>query len=210
MSVFLTLLSGGLAGAALTIVTQRISEAFRIWRLSNSIDVSSQRTPRGFRLRVRNRGLRSIEQAIAYLLIRYDKDSDLVDGEELAFIGTHERVDPAEDRLCWSIACPNGRSVSIDIYPGEQQALDFIRFDPDKIVFPSEQGWEDRTNKMRARYFLARKQYKGTVAVVSKNTLRRTIDIEIDATNGRQELHLEMRKLPGPHTLMLPWYKTEG
>jgi hypothetical protein len=122
MDAILTVVSGGLAGAVATLITQRVSEPWRVWRLSKSIAARPKATPNACRVRVWNCGKRSIEQAVAYISLTFDKNLDLVDGESSAFIGVHERTELNEDRLCWSIAAPAPNPVNIDIYHGERQA----------------------------------------------------------------------------------------
>jgi hypothetical protein len=195
MEAFLTILSGGLAGAVATLITQKVSEPWRVWNLSKSIKTTPEAVTGAYRVRVCNHGKRSIEQAIAYISLKFDKQSDIIDGEEAAFLNTIVREELNEDRLCWSIASSDPHPYVIDIYQGEGQALDLVRFDNDKIVIPSEQGWDDKIKDHRARVFLCKKRYEGSLHIVAKNTLRRTFDLVIDASQGRQEVTISERKL---------------
>ena len=161
--------------------------------------------PGGYRVRIWNHGKCSIERAIAYISINFDENVDVIDGEELAFIGVHHRIKLNEDRLCWSIASTDPHPYVIDIYQGERQALDLVRFDPDKIVIPSEQGWDDKKLGRRARVFLRKRRYEGCIHIVAKNTLRRTFDLVIDASSGKREVALSQRELKGLIKFFLPW-----
>jgi hypothetical protein len=209
MNTFLMVLSGGLAGAFLTLVTQKVSGALRVWYLSKSITAKGEEIPGGCRVRIWNHGKSSIERAIGYISINFDENVDLVDGEELAFIGVHHRKKLEEDRLCWSIASSDPHPYVIDIYQGEAQALDLVRFDDDKIVIPSEQGWDDKQLHRRARVFLHKRRYEGSIHIVAKNTLRRTFDLVIDASSGKQEVTVSERKLKGFIRFFLPWCKVK-
>ena len=195
MGDFTNFVSGGLAGAALTLITQKVSEPWRVWRLSRSIAAIPEAIPHGYRVRVCNHGKRAIERAIAYISVKSDKDADVIDGEESAFIGAHERVELNEDRLCWSIASPDPHPVTIDIYQGEKQALDFVLFHSDRIEIPSEQGWADPELGTRSRVFLRNKRYEGSLHIIAKNTLRRSFDLVIDASGGKQDATLSPRRL---------------
>ncbi len=209
MDAFLTVLSGGLAGAVATLITQKVSEPWRVWSLSKSITADPELTPNACRVRVCNRGKRSIKQAIAYISIKYDKQLDLVDGEQSAFIGIHERVELNEDRLCWSIASPVQNPVTIDIYQGEKQALDLVLFHSDRIEIPSEQGWHNPERRTRSRVYLHRKRYEGSIHIVAENTLRRSWNLVIDASSGRREVTLSPRKFAGFPRFILPWFKAK-
>ena len=122
---------------------------------------------------------------------------DIVDGEESAFLNAVVREKLNEDRLCWSIAAPDPNPVKIDIYPGEKQALDIVRFHPDKIEIPSEQGWSDPRRGLRSRVFLRKGRYEGGIHIVAKNTLRRSFDLLIDVTDKKREVTLTPQKFVG-------------
>jgi hypothetical protein len=204
---FTNFVSGGLAGAALTLITQKVSEPWRVWHLSKSITATTEKTPSGYRVRISNHGKRAIERAIAYISVKYDKDADIVDGMDSAFINTDENIELNEDRLCWSIASPPDlRPVTINIYQGEKQALDLVRFDSDKIVIPSEQGWGDQKLKTRSRVNLCNKRYEGSIHIVAKNTLRRSFDLVIDASEGKQDVTLSPRKFISFLGFLIPWF----
>ena len=194
MGALTNYVSGGLAGAVLTLVTQRVSDSLRVWGLSKSISATPEAATDAFRLRVSNHGKRSIEQAIAYISLKFDKQADIVDGEESAFINVNVREELNEDRLCWSIASPDPHPVAIDIYPGEKQALDIVRFHSDRIEIPSEQGWSDPERHLRSRVLLSNGWYEGSIHIVAKNTLRRSFDLVIDASPGRRKVTLSPRK----------------
>ena len=206
MNIFLMVLSGGLMGAVLTLVTQKMSVTLRVWYLSKSITATPEEIPGGYRVRIWNRGKCSIERAIAYISINFDENTDVIDGEELAFIHVRHRIKLNEDRLCWSIASTDPHPYVIDIYQGERQALDLVRFDPDKIVIPSEQGWDDKELHGRARVFLHKRRYEGCIHIVSKNTLRRTFNLVIDASSEKPKVILSPRELKGFFRFLLPWY----
>jgi hypothetical protein len=194
MNSLFTLVSGGLAGAVATLITQKVSEPLRVWGLSKNITATPQAATDAYRLRVCNPGKRTIEQAIAYISLKFDKRVDIVDGEESAFINVSVREELNEDRLCWSIAAPDPHPVTIDIYPGEKQALDLVRFHSDRIEIPSEQGWSDPKRNLRSRVLLRNGRYEGRIHIVAKNTLRRSFDLVIDASSGRREVTLSRRK----------------
>jgi hypothetical protein len=176
--VWIGAISGGLAGAVVTLCTQRVLEAARIWRLSRALSVTPETIPDACRVRVSNLGVQTIEDAIAYISLTYDPHADILDGP--AFIGPSHRVELRDDRLCWAIAAPDPNPFRINIYPGEHQALDIVRMGHDRIEIPSEQGWGDLNVGRKSRVFLARKRYEGTMYFVARNTLRRSFGLVID------------------------------
>ena len=178
---------GVLLGTTVTLVTQKISESWRIWFCSYRIRATPDKADNVYRVRVCNRGKQSIEQAVAYISVNFDNKRDIVDGEESAFIHTGVDTQLVEDRLCWSTA---SHPVRIDIYPGEKQALDLVMFEKDKIQIPSEQGWFDPENNHRARVFLRNDRYEGSLHIVSKNTLRRSFKLVIDASSNMPAIKL--------------------
>lgn len=165
-------LLGGLldvsAGVGLTLATQKVSAALRIWHLSKSITAIPEAIPGAYRIRVCNSGKYSIEQAIGYISLKIDPERDLVDGEDSAFIGVHHKKELDDDRLCWSIATADPHPYAIDIYRGEEQALDLVCFHDDKIEIPSEQGWYDPKRKTRSRVFLRKNRYEGDFVLLQR------------------------------------------
>lgn len=182
IGVWIAAVTGGLAGAIVTLCMQRILEVLRIWRLSQSLLLSPEPIPNACRIRVRNLGLQTVEDAIAYISLMYDPQTDILDGP--AFIGSHHRVLLCEDRLCWAVAAPNPNPFRISIFPGEKQALDLVMVHPDRIEIPSEQGWATLTPGAKSRVFLKKKRYEGSVNLVAKNVLRRSFGLVIDPNNG--------------------------
>ena len=182
-------LTGGMAGAVITLFTRWVSGTLRIWKLSRSLVAYPQRQQDNFGIRVCNRSVHTIEDATAYISLGFDPQTDVLDG--YAFIGTHYRIGLCEDRLCWSIAAPDPNPFRIDIFPGEKQALDFVRFHADRIEIPSEQGWADEAKGKRSRVFLKKKHYEGELHLVARNTLRRSFDLVIDPTTGQGTVTLK-------------------
>jgi hypothetical protein len=186
--VWISLVSGGLAGAIVTLCTQRILEALRIWRLSKSILLETEVVANGCRIRVINRGVHTVEDAIAYISLSFDPQEDVLEGQ--AFIGPNNRIPLRNDRLCWSAAAPESNPFRISIYPGEKQALDLVRINGNQIEIPSEQGWGDMGTGKRSRVFLKQKRYEGTIYLVAKNVLRRSFSLVIDSHNKNNPVML--------------------
>jgi len=185
-------LGGGLAGAVVTLIVQKLREDWRIWNLSNKLECKPDPISGSCRVRVHNNGIFSIEDAIGYITLDFDSSKDVVDG--MAFIkkGSGDRL--CEDRLCWAEARSNN-PFQASIFPGENQTLDVVRFHETNIEIPSEQGWSHATKGTQARVFLsnnpANKVYKGRLTIVAKNLLRRNFTIEIDPINKEVKLDKE-------------------
>jgi len=190
--VWIGVFSGGLAGAVVTLCTQRILENLRIWRLSRSLLLHTEAVPAGCRIRVINRGFQTVEDAIAYISLSFDPQIDVLDGP--AFIGPHNRKKLQDDRLCWGLAAPDPNPFRVSIFPGEKQVLDLVRIHNDRIEIPSEQGWGNTTSGKNSRVFLQRKRYEGSIYLVAKNTLRRSFRLEIDSNNTANPVMLSPLK----------------
>lgn len=90
-----------------------------------------------------------------------------------------------EDRLCWSMA---GNPAYIDIYAGEKQRLDVVEIDPkgEWIQFPSENGWG--TGGGISRAFLKLRKYTAKIKIISKETMAKEFDLQIDPFNKTMPL----------------------
>lgn len=195
MNWLVTAATGGLAGALLTLATQWISARLQIWRLSRRLDANTEKLPGCYRVRVCNGGIRTVEATVAYIHLDHDLD-DLMDGS--AFIGPHNRFHMGEDRLCWSVAGSDPNPYRMDIYPGEMQALDLLQFHDDRIEIASEQGRAGlgANEKRQSRMYLRNKRYAGRLHVVARNSLRRSFDLVIDNSNGKQDVNISIVKAP--------------
>src|SRR5258708_1363920 len=198
--VWIGAVTGGLAGAIVTLCTQRVLEALRIWRLSLSLLLRPEPVPDGCRIRVSNLGLQTMEDAIAYISLTFDPHADVLDGP--AFIVPHHRVELRDDRLCWALAAPDPHPFGISIFPGEEQALELVSVHPDRIEIPSEPGWGSPPAGKCSRVFLSRKPYEGRIDLVAKNTLRRSFSLVIDPTKAANPVTLTPRPFIGFFTLL--------
>lgn len=185
----LSAIIGGLAGSVVTVITQRIQEALRIWRLSRNLLLRPETNDLTTRVRVDNRWVQTVEDAIGYISLDFDPETDVLEG--LAFIGPTHRIKLWEDRLCWALAASNDPNpFRTSIFPCEKQALDLVRVHSNRIEIPSEQGWADQNTGKKSRVFLTKKRYTGSLQIVAKNTLRRQFSLVIDPTNAANPVTL--------------------
>jgi len=179
----LSAIIGGLAGFVSTLITQRIREALRIWRLSWNLLLRPETNDLTTRVRVSNRWVQTVEDAVGYISLDFDPKTDVLEGP--AFIGPTHRIKLREDRLCWALTVPGDPNpFRTSIFPGEKQALDLVRVHTDRIEIPSEQGWADQNTDKKSRVFLTKKRYTGSLHIVAKNTLRRQFSLVIDPANA--------------------------
>ena len=179
MSFLVPALTGGLAGALVTLFMQKAFEVLRIWHLSKKLKLEKDTRLLGH-FRVCNYGMQTVEDAIVYISLTFDPKTDIIDNmEEQAFIAKHNRVGLCEDRLSWAVAAPVPNPLSVNIYPGEKQLLPIIRIHPNQFEIPSEQGMATQTKGKKSRVFLKIKRYKGSLYIVARNTLRRDFDLVV-------------------------------
>jgi len=180
-------IAGGLVNLVLTVLLPRIKRHNLTKRIElYEIDPQGNLT----RCRVYNGGYWTITQALIYITIDFDWKNDVVKppNNHDAFINPGDNVPLKGDQLCWSVRWPTVNPMKVDIYAKERQPFSLCDIVDDKIMIPSEEGWdfpEDNKKPRRARVFLRRKIYHGALKVVSADTDARFFHITIKPDQNR-------------------------
>ena len=176
--------TGGLINLLLSVLLPRIKRC----NLTKGIEVYSIE-PQGnvTRCRVYNGGYWTITQAVIYITLDFDPQNEVVDppNNHDAFIKPGDNIPLEGDQLCWSVRWPTVNPMKVDIYAKERQPFSLCDIIDNKIMIPSEEGWDiPKTGPRRARTFLLRKTYYGALKVVSADTDARFFHITIKPDNN--------------------------
>jgi hypothetical protein len=171
-------LSGGAAGALITVAINWGMGAWRRWRLREKMTIEEPKQHRNaVTVRVRNGYVLALTDCWAYISLNYDPAKDIV---QPAAGGAHITPDarfPLEhDRLCWSVMSPQGYTGHVDIRPHERQSLAlFDIFPPQKCI-----GIFSETRDNPYRVFLrGDKVYPGTLQIVCREAFMKKVGIKI-------------------------------
>jgi hypothetical protein len=202
------MLTGGLAGAVVSLIVNSLIGVWRRWRLRQKMlfQPGSRVGHRGT-ARVYNGHVFPLNSVYAYITIEHDLE-DVLDPPDpvfAAFISKGHLGKVEEDRLCWSSTAPFSNPPVIDIYAHEKQALDIVNIEDGKwIEIPSEKGWTTSQDKevlkqkraernddlKTSRVFLKPKKYRAKIKIVSKDTKAKEFSIEIDPADPKTPVKL--------------------
>ncbi|HEV2331408.1 MAG TPA: hypothetical protein VGY56_21710 [Verrucomicrobiae bacterium] len=151
---------GALSGGAVSVGVFFLQDRIKAQRIWDGLELSI--SPHGgvfVRARVKNNSPYPIRQCWAYISLQYEDDDILDFGS--TFIIRSRPCPLIEDRLCWSIS---GNPASVDICPGESQALNLLDF-PAGIEF----FWivSEKNNAPYRVCLRANKSYEGEIKFVS-------------------------------------------
>jgi hypothetical protein len=172
----------GFVSLLVYLVTNEFFPRIRRFRLTQEIHIVSDPPHYGnVRFRVVNNGHWTIHDAVLYLELIITADDTLEPAFGYsAWITPKNFVPLSHEQLCWSVL-PNPMKVSI--FAKEKQPFSPCKIQPDKIVIPTETGWPtpDTTEPgVRARVFLKRHKYQGSITLVSDDTYARHFKLSID------------------------------
>jgi len=192
--------SGGLAGAIVTLTINQGIGCWRRWRLRAKMLIhEASEHNRVVTVRVRNGHIFPLSDCWAYISLRNVEAADIM--APVLKRDAHIRPDvpfPLEkDRLCWSVLVGGGNPGQVTICPHESQSLQVFE------VFPKEanpnaliNGYpiiavfsETRGNPYRV-FLRGNKVYEGVLQVVCKETF--TDEFHIRISPAQQTCRLEI------------------
>jgi hypothetical protein len=181
---------GGIIGGLVNFV---LLPRYKRCSLTKGIEVY-QIEPQGnvIRFRVYNRGYWTIAQAVIYITLD-SKNDDVVSppNNHDAFIKPGDNIPLEGDQLCWSVRWPKVNPMKVDIYAKERQPFSLCDVVDDKIMIPSEEGWDmQKAGPRRARIFLRRKKYCGAIKIVTADTDARFFHITIKPDNNSASVEI--------------------
>ena len=202
------ILLGAIAGGVAGLLTQFIVPGLRRHLLFVKLHFKqcSKRGTRGT-ARICNCYVLPLSGAVAYINVENDAE-DVIEPPKhfTAFIGPGNAGKVEDDRLCWSSTAPVSNPAIIDIYGGEEQALDIVDIQDGYIEIPSEDGWasnqtENQVNvekerRKNSRVFLKRKKYRAEIKIVSKDAKAKVFQILIDPEDAMYPIRFERERDP--------------
>ena len=183
VSVLGPILSGGLAGALITILTNFCIAKKKRQHLHEKLSIEQPRVHRNvLTVRVKNGYVLPLTHCWAYISVTYNPQDIVLpsDPAKEAIITPTDPFELSEDRLCWSIF---GNPPSVSIYAGEPQSLQVLE------VLDSGPGKkcidvfsEKRDDPYRV-FLRSDKVYEGHFKIVSRETMAKKVDFRLDLRN---------------------------
>jgi len=203
-NILLGAIAGGVAGLLTQFIVPGLPRHLLFVKLH--FKQCSKRGTRGT-ARICNCYVLPLSGAVAYITVENDAE-DVIEPPKhfTAFIGPGNAGKVEDDRLCWSSTAPVSNPAIIDIYGGEEQALDIVDIQDGYIEIPSEDGWasnqtENQVNvekerRKNSRVFLKRKKYRAEIKIVSKDAKAKVFQILIDPEDAMYPIRFERERDP--------------
>jgi hypothetical protein len=176
--VLIGALAGGLASLFVMVLSHVLLPFGKRILLTRWISISNSGHHVGnARFRIHNNGFSTISDATLYISIDFDESDIVKPTPHNAHIKPNCFTALEEDQICWSIKTPTENPPTVSIFVNESHSFSPFRVSGDEIHVPTEEGWPPAAKHLRV--VLKRKNYDGTLKLVSADTNARIFRLEI-------------------------------